>query len=105
MDHDQTDIVDNTDDAGKPGISRLAKFEQTILSILRMDLQLHFFYGFVFTIPALFYKPFIIGGILVTILKETFDVLAQKGWSWGDFFFGIAGAAAGLLFLWAAGGL
>ncbi len=98
-------MPDNTNDVGNPVTNRLAKFEQTILSIFRMDLQLHFFYGFSFTIAALFYKPFIVSGVLITVLKEIFDVLAQKGWSWGDFFFGIAGSGTGLLFLWAAGGL
>ena len=37
-------------------------------------------------------------GIIITVGKETLDVVAQKGWSWGDFFFGIAGAVIGIFF-------
>lgn len=68
-----------------------------------MDLQLHFFWSFAFTILAVFYKPFIVSGVIVTILKESFDVMAQKGWSWGDFIWGMAGALAGFVFLYLIG--
>ncbi|THB81838.1 MAG: hypothetical protein D3926_00335 [Desulfobacteraceae bacterium] len=76
------------------------KFEDTVLSVFRMDLQLHFFWSFSLTILALFWKPFIISGLVVTLGKETFDVAAKKGWSWGDVIWGIAGCGAGLVFLW-----
>ncbi len=77
----------------------LAKYEKTLLSIIRMDLQLHFFWSFSLTILALFWKPFIAAGIGITIVKECFDVYARKGWSWGDFIWGVAGFLAGILFL------
>lgn len=73
------------------------------MSVIRMDLQLHFFWSFSLTILAVFWKPLIISGFIVTIAKETFDVIAQKGWSWGDFNWGVIGAVAGILFLWLAG--
>ncbi len=75
------------------------KYENTTLSIIRMDLQLHFFWSFTLTLLAVFYKPLIATGILVTILKETFDVIAQKGWSWGDFIWGTIGWLTGIGFL------
>jgi len=75
------------------------KFEKKVLSIFRMDLQLHFFWSFSLTILALFWKPFIVSGIIITVLKEYLDVVAQKGWSWGDFFWGIAGFLIGIIFL------
>ncbi len=81
----------------------LAKYEKTILSIFRMDLQLHFFWSFSLTILAIFWKPFIIFGVIITILKESLDVIAQKGWSWGDFLWGMTGAGVGVLFLYQTG--
>ena len=77
----------------------LAKYEKKLLRIIRMDLQLHFFWSFCLTILALFWKPLIAAGIIITISKEYFDVRAEKGWSWGDFLWGMAGASAGILFL------
>lgn len=68
-----------------------------------MDLQLHFFWSFSLTMLAFFWTPFIISGVIITVGKEVLDVIAQKGWSWGDFFFGMTGAVAGILFLWFAG--
>ena len=82
---------------------RLEKFEQSLLALFRMDLQLHFFWGFTLTIMAVFWPPLIISGFVVTILKEGLDVLAQKGWSWGDVNWGTAGSTAGLGFLYAIG--
>ncbi len=63
----------------------LAKYEKTIISVIRMDLQLHFFQNFSLTILAIFWKPFIVFCVLVTIAKERFDVIAEKGWGLGDF--------------------
>lgn len=67
--------------------------------MIRMDLQLHFFWSFTLTILAVLYKPLIVSGIILTVLKEALDVAAQKGWSWGDFTWGTAGFLAGLGFL------
>ena len=79
------------------------KMENAVISVIRMDLQLHFFWSFVLTIMAVFYEPFIISGLAVTVLKEGFDVMAQKGWSWGDVIWGIAGFFAGIIFLYYTG--
>ena len=68
--------------------------------MLRMDLQLHFFWSFSLTLSAVFWKPLVITGLVITVLKEWLDVIAEKGWSWGDFIFGVLGAAAGLVFLY-----
>lgn len=68
-----------------------------------MDLQLHFFWSFSLTIRAFFWAPFIVSGVIITVGKEILDVMAPKGWSWGDFFFGMFGAGTGLLFLRFAG--
>lgn len=68
-----------------------------------MDLQLHFFWSFTLTILAVFYKPLIFSGLVLTVLKESFDVMAKKGWSWGDFIWGIAGFLAGVAFLYYIG--
>jgi uncharacterized protein YfiM (DUF2279 family) len=35
-------------------------------------------------------------GIIITVGKEFLDLLAKKGWSWGDFNFGMAGALLGI---------
>lgn len=69
------------------------------MAVIRMDLQLHFFWSFCLTIMAVFWEPFIAAGMVATILKEWFDVLAQKGWSWGDFIWGMMGFLAGVFFL------
>ena len=77
----------------------LQKFEKKILAVFRMDLQLHFFWSLCLTLLAVYWSPMLYSGIIATIAKEVFDVLAKKGWSWGDFFFGIAGAVSGLILL------
>ena len=77
----------------------IEKYEKTILEIFRMDLQLHFFWGFFLTLLALFYEPLILSGLVITLLKESLDVMANKGWSWGDVIWGVAGCGAGIIFL------
>ncbi|VEN73720.1 conserved hypothetical protein [Candidatus Desulfarcum epimagneticum] len=81
----------------------LAAYEKKLLEVIRMDLQLHFFWSFALTILAIFWKPFIIAGLVVTVTKEFLDLTAQKGWSWGDFNWGMAGFFAGVLFIHQAG--
>lgn len=75
----------------------LQRFEQQILSVFRMDLQLHFFWSLCFTLLAYFWSPMLYSGIVITVGKEVLDVVARKGWSWGDFLFGMAGAISGIL--------
>jgi uncharacterized protein YfiM (DUF2279 family) len=38
-------------------------------------------------------------GQLITVRKEALDSVALKGWRWGDFWFGVAGAMMALAFL------
>ncbi len=83
---------------GKRPTHPLAAFEAHLLLVFRMDLQLHFFWSFFFTLLGAFWPPMIFSGIAVTIFKEALDWLADKGWSWGDFWFGIAGALTGFAF-------
>ncbi|THB74776.1 MAG: hypothetical protein D6B25_12990 [Desulfobulbaceae bacterium] len=77
----------------------LALFEARVIKLFRMDLQLHFFWSFSLTILGLFWGPLMYSGIMVTLLKESLDWYAQKGWSWGDFWFGIGGAFVGFIFI------
>lgn len=83
-----------------PGVHPLATFEAGVLKIFRMDLQLHFFWSFALTLCGVFWTPMLAAGLLITVLKEAFDWLALKGWSWGDFCFGIAGSLMALVFLY-----
>ncbi len=78
----------------------LAEFEQRVVKIFRMDLQLHFFWSFTLTLLGLFWEPLLLSGLAITVIKEGLDYLAQKGWSWGDFWFGIVGAVAAMTFIW-----
>lgn len=77
----------------------LEKYEKEILSVIRMDLQLHFFWSFSLTVLAVFWPPLIWSGIVITLVKESLDLAARKGWSWGDVIWGISGWGAGLLFV------
>lgn len=77
----------------------LEKYEKAVLSVIRMDLQLHFFWSFTLTVLAVFWSPLLYAGIIVTLVKESLDLAAQKGWSWGDVIWGIAGWIAALVFL------
>ena len=46
------------------------------------------------TLLAVYWSPMLYSGIVITVGKEILDLVAQKGWSWGDFFFGMVGALA-----------
>ena len=89
-----------TDAQCKSGVHPLARFEAGLLKVFRMDLQLHFFWSFVLTLLAVFWPPMLAAGLLITVLKEALDWLARKGWSWGDFWFGVAGWLMALVFLY-----
>ena len=75
----------------------LQRLEKKILAIFRMDLQLHFFWSLCLTLLAVYWSPMLYSGIVITVGKEILDLVAQKGWSWGDFFFGMVGALCGIL--------
>lgn len=84
----------------QPGMHPLAKFEADLLKVFRMDLQLHFFWSFMLTLLGMFWLPMLTAGLLITVLKEALDWVALKGWSWGDFWFGVAGAMMALAFVY-----
>lgn len=75
----------------------LQQFEQKTLAIFRMDLQLLFFWALCLTLLAVYWSSMLYAGIVITVGKEILDVVARKGWSWGDFFFGMAGAVCGII--------
>lgn len=95
---DRPEDMDNDFVTGR--IHPLAFYEKKILEIIRMDQQLYFFWSFILTILAVFCKPFIIAGLLVTVTKQFFDVAALKGWRWGNFIWGMAGFITAVLFIY-----
>ena len=70
-----------------------------VMRIFRWDLQLHFFWGFFLTLLGVFWEPFYISGVIVTIIKEFLDLWSKGEWSWGEFFCGMAGSLGGGVFL------
>ncbi len=70
-----------------------------IMGLFRMDLQLHFFWSFCLTLTGLFWPPLLLSGLVTTIAKELLDLWSKESWSWGDFWWGCAGAGGALLFL------
>ncbi len=65
-----------------------------------MDLQLHFFWGFSLTLLGVYWIPFLLTGVIVTLIKELFDLWSKDHWSWGDFWWGIIGSGVALFFLY-----
>ncbi len=65
-----------------------------VMTLFRMDLQLHFFWGFLLTLLGVFWYP------LVTVVKEFLDLWSKKQWCWFDFWWGMTGCAAAMLFLY-----
>lgn len=65
-----------------------------IMQVFRWDLQLHFFWGFVLTLLGEYWLPLSASGIVVTVIKELLDLWSKGEWSWGDFWWGVAGCFA-----------
>ena len=72
---------------------------QTIITHIRADLQLHFFWAMFLTLFAVFWQPFIYLGLIATVVKELLDLWTKGHWSWDDFVFGLMGWIMGAYFV------
>ena len=72
---------------------------QTIITHIRADLQLHFFWAMFLTLFAVFWQPFIYLGLVANVIKEALDLWTKGHWSWDDFVFGVMGWIAGSYFV------
>jgi hypothetical protein len=72
---------------------------QTIITHIRVDLQLHFFWAMFLTLFAVFWQPFIYLGLVATVMKESLDLWSKGHWSWDDFVFGVMGWIMGAYFV------
>ena len=72
---------------------------QTIITHIRADLQLHFFWAMFLTLFAVFWQPFIYLGLVATVIKELLDLWTKGHWSWDDFVFGVMGWIMGAYFV------
>lgn len=70
------------------------------MAIFRLDLQVHFFWGLILTLAGIYWPPLLAAGIVVTVVKEALDLWSKGHWSWGDFWWGLAGSALGLFMIW-----
>ncbi len=71
------------------------------MDIFRLDLQVHFFWGFFLTMAGIYWTPLFYAGIVVTVIKEGLDLWSKGHWSWGDFWWGLAGSFLALALVWA----
>jgi hypothetical protein len=72
------------------------KYGNLIMDIFRLDLQVHFFWGFFLTLGGIYWTPLFYAGFVVTIIKEALDLWSKGHWSWGDFWWGIGGSLIAL---------
>jgi len=72
---------------------------QTIITHIRADLQLHFFWAMFLTLFTVFWQPFIYLGLVATVIKELLDLWTKGHWSWDDFVFGVMGWLMGTYFV------
>ncbi len=80
-------------------LSTYRKFGERIMDLIRLDLQVHFFWGLFLTLGGIYWLPLLAAGAVVTAVKEALDLWSKGHWSWGDFWWGMAGSALGLLFV------
>lgn len=73
------------------------KYGEKIMDLFRLDLQVHFFWGLFLTLGGIYWSPLYGAGIVVTVVKEALDLWSKGHWSWGDFWWGMAGSMLGLL--------
>jgi len=73
------------------------KYGEKIMDLFRLDLQVHFFWGFFLTLGGIYWPPLYSAGIIVTVVKEALDLWSKGLWSWGDFWWGLAGSFLGLI--------
>jgi hypothetical protein len=76
------------------------KYGDKIMDTFRLDLQVHFFWGFSLTLTGIYWPPLFCAGIVVTVVKEALDLWGKGHWSWGDFWWGVAGSLLALLLIW-----
>ena len=81
-------------------LTRYQRYGNTIMDIFRLDLQVHFFWGFFLTMAGIYWTPLFCAGIVVTVIKEGLDLWSKGHWSWGDFWWGLAGSFLALLLIW-----
>ena len=72
---------------------------QTIITHIRTDLQLYFFWAMFLTLFAVFWQPLIYLGLVATVIKELLDLWSKGHWSWDDFVFGVMGWIVGAYFI------
>ncbi len=70
------------------------------MKFFRWDLQLHFFWGFILTLPGAYWPPLYSAGIVLTLIKEGLDLWSKGRWSWDDVWWGIAGSVLALIYLY-----
>jgi len=79
------------------------RFEAWTMSVFRLDLQVHFFWGFLLTFLGVYWWPLLASGILVTVLKEALDLWSKNHWCWKDFWAGVLGCACAVGFIYVNG--
>jgi hypothetical protein len=81
-------------------LAKYLKSGDIVMRIFRWDLQLHFFWGFILTLPGVYWWPLYSGGIVVTIVKEALDLWSKKLWSWDDVWLGFIGSGVAFIYLY-----
>ncbi len=81
-------------------LTKYLKSGNVVMRIFRWDLQLHFFWGFILTLPGVYWWPLYSAGIVVTIIKEALDLWSKKLWSWDDVWLGFIGSGVALVYLY-----
>lgn len=66
-----------------------------VMSVFRLDWQVHFFWGLFLTLTGQFWPPLYLAGFLVTVGKEFLDLWSKRHWCWIDFTCGCAGVPCG----------
>ncbi len=76
------------------------RYGKMIMELFRLDLQVHFFWGFILTLLGIYWTPLFSSGIVVTVVKEGLDLWSKGHWSWGDFWWGVIGSFMAMAFVW-----
>jgi hypothetical protein len=84
-------------------LERYRRWGEAVMRVFRFDLQTHFFWGFVLTLPGVYWPPLCLTGVVVSLAKEGLDLWSKERWCWDDVCLGVAGSAAALVFLYSVG--
>lgn len=84
-------------------LERYQRWGETVMGIFRLDLQTHFFWGFVLTLSGVYWPPLYLSGIVVNLAKEGLDFWSKKRWCWDDVWLSVAGSLAALGYLYTVG--